>query len=65
MGSGTIVSQLAQTDLIDEYQLLVVPVVLGEGKTMFEGGKKPLTLTLTKTRPFRNGRILLIYGPKA
>ena len=61
LGSGTIVSRLAQANLIDEYQLLVVPVVLGEGRTMFEGSKKRLSLTLTKTRTFRNGRTFLVY----
>jgi len=65
MGSGTIVSQLAQADLIDEYQFVVVPVVLGEGRTMFEGSSKNLQLKLTKTRAFRNGRLFLVYQPKA
>jgi dihydrofolate reductase len=37
MGSGSIVSQLAQEGLIDEYQIVVVPVVLGKGRTMFDG----------------------------
>ena|SRR5438067_9167164 len=62
LGSGTIVSQLAQTDLIDEYQLLVIPVVLGKGRTMFEGTRRT-NLTLTKTRTFRNGRAFLVYQP--
>jgi len=63
MGSGTIVSQLAQAGLIDEYQLVVIPVVLGEGRTMFEGMRK-LNLTLTKTRTFRNGKAFLVYEPR-
>ena len=36
MGSGTIVSQLAQDGLIDEYQFIVIPVALGKGRTLFE-----------------------------
>ena len=40
MGSGSIVSQLTQKGLIDEYQVVVVPVVIGEGKTMFDGVKE-------------------------
>jgi dihydrofolate reductase len=65
MGSGTIVSQLAPAGLIDEYQLVVIPVVLGDGKTMFEGSNKMLNLMLTKTRSFRNGKAFLVYEPRA
>ena len=64
MGSGTIVSQLAQAGLIDEYQLVVIPVVLGEGTTMFEGRKKKLPMTLIRSRTFRNGNAFLVYQPK-
>lgn len=65
LGSGSIVSQLAQAGLIDEYQLVVVPVVLGKGKTMFDGVRESLTLKLTKTRTFKNGNVLLCYTPTA
>ena len=65
LGSGSIVSQLAQEGLIDEYQIVVNPVVLGKGRTMFDGIKEKLTLKLTKTRTFGNGNILLCYEPAA
>ena len=65
LGSGSIVSQLTQAGLIDEYQILVIPVVLGEGTTMFDGARKMMNLTLTKTRTFRNGKAFLVYEPKA
>ncbi len=65
MGSGSIVSQLAQEGLIDEYQIVVIPVVLGNGRTMFDGIKEKLTLKLTKTRAFGNGNVLLCYEPMA
>jgi dihydrofolate reductase len=65
MGSGSIVSQLAQERLIDEYQIVLTPVVLGEGRTMFEGIKEKLTLKRTKTRSFGNGNVLLCYEPMA
>jgi dihydrofolate reductase len=64
-GSGNIVSQLAQEGLIDEYQIVVNPLVLGKGRTMFDGIKEKLTLKLTKTRTFGNGNILLCYEPAA
>jgi dihydrofolate reductase len=62
LGSGSIVSQLAQERLIDEYQILLNPIVIGKGKTMFEGVKDRFSLKLTKTRVFRNGNVLLNYG---
>jgi dihydrofolate reductase len=65
LGSGSIVSQLAQAGLIDEYQIVVKPVALGEGRTMFDGIKQKLSLKLTKTRAFGNGNVLSSYEPRA
>ena len=65
LGSGSIVSQLASEGVIDEYQVVVNPVVLGKGRTMFDGIKEALTLKLTKSRTFRNGNVLLCYEPAA
>jgi dihydrofolate reductase len=62
-GSGSIVSQLTQQGLIDEYQIIVEPVVLGKGRTMFEGIKGKLPLKLTGMRSFGNGNVLLSYKP--
>jgi len=42
MGSGSVVAQLAAAGLIDEYQLVVTPVVLGKGRTLFEGLPKKI-----------------------
>ena len=64
-GSGTIVSQLAQAGLIDEFQIVLNPLALGRGRTMFEGVQTPLNLKLTKTRAFKNGNVLLWYNPAA
>jgi dihydrofolate reductase len=61
LGSGGIVSQLSQAGLIDEYQFVVVPVVLGKGRTMFEGIKDKRALKLTGTRSFGNGNVFLTY----
>lgn len=63
LGSGTIVSQLAQEGLIDEFQIVVDPIVLGQGRTMFEGVKKRLELKRTSTRTFGNGNTVLTYEP--
>jgi dihydrofolate reductase len=61
LGSGTIVAQLTQEALIDEYQLAVVPVVIGKGRTLFEGVERKVDLKLTNERRFRNGNVLLTY----
>jgi dihydrofolate reductase len=61
LGSGTLVAQLAQEGLIDEYQLVVNPIVLGSGRTLFEGQPQKLPLRLTKSRAFGNGNVLLCY----
>jgi dihydrofolate reductase len=61
LGSGNIVTQLAPSGLIDEYQLVVVPVVLGAGRTLFEGIETKLELKLTMSRGFANGNVFLSY----
>jgi len=65
LGSGSIVSQLTQLGLIDEYQVVVNPVVIGQGRTMFDGIKEKLPLKLTTTRTFGNGNVFLCYQPIA
>ena len=64
MGSGSIISQLAPENLIDEYQMVVNPIVLGAGRTMFDGLKEKLKLKLTNSRTFGNGNVLLCYQPR-
>jgi len=59
LGSGTIVAQLAEARLIDEVQLLVCPVVLGAGKSLFAGVTGKPWWTLSRSRPFKNGRVFL------
>jgi len=63
MGSGTIVSQLAQEGLIDEFQIVVCPIVIGSGRALFEGVKEKLNLKLTKSRTFGNGNVYTCYEP--
>ncbi len=65
LGSGSIVAQLALEGLIDEYQIVLNPVVLGKGRTMFDGIKEQLNLKLARTRTFRNGKVFLCYEPIA
>jgi len=62
LGSGSIVQQFARLGLIDEYQLMVNPIVLGTGKYLFEGVDR-MNLKLLESRTFRNGRVFLKYQP--
>jgi len=61
LGSGTIVAQLTQAGLIDAYQFVVVPVILGRGRTMFEGVTARPVLKPTRSRTFANGNVVLWY----
>jgi dihydrofolate reductase len=61
LGSGTLVSHLSAASLVDGYQLVIVPVVLGKGRTPFETVTARFPLTLTKTRAFGNGNVVLWY----
>jgi dihydrofolate reductase len=61
LGSGSIVKQLSEAGLIDQYEILVVPVILGAGKTMFEGLSRKRWLKLVKSSAFKNGGVLNTY----
>jgi dihydrofolate reductase len=65
MGSGSIVAQLAEAGLIDEYQIVLNPIILGHGRTLFEGVKTRLPPQVTKSRIFGNGNAVLVYGAVA
>lgn len=62
-GSANLAARLAKLDLIDEYQVMVNPVILGNGRRLFEGFQKEVGLELLRTRTFRNGNVLLCYQP--
>jgi dihydrofolate reductase len=62
LGSGSIVTQLAEHDLIDTYQIMVDPVVLKDGTSIFKNISKQLNLKLRDSRPFKkSGAVLLTY----
>jgi dihydrofolate reductase len=64
-GSGSVVGQLAERRAIDEFRVIVNPVVLGAGKSQFGGVDARLPLKLIGTQAFRSGNVLLIYAPGA
>jgi dihydrofolate reductase len=61
LGSGSIVQQLANLGLIDMYQLLIVPIVLGNGKSLFKDVRTDLKLVEEKS--FKNGIVAAKYTP--
>jgi len=61
LGSGSIVKQLTAAGLIDDYQLMICPVILGGGRTLFEGNTGRPVLKLANSRVFKNGRVFLHY----
>ena len=61
-GSSVLVHTLAQSDLVDEYSLLVFPILLGSGKRVFPDGFYA-GLKLIETKSFPSGVILLRYQP--
>lgn len=65
LGSGAIMSVFANAGLIDEYRLVVNPVVLGRGTPLFKGISDRLNLRLLKTKAFKSGNVLLCYEPTA
>ena len=63
LGSGSIVSQLTEARLIDEYQLVLIPTAIGKGRTPFQTLGDRRAFTLKKTRSFTNGNVVLWYEP--
>jgi dihydrofolate reductase len=62
-GSGMIIAQLTDAGLIDEYQIVVHPIILGAGRTMFDGVKNKTRLERTNAREFKNGNVMAWYRP--
>jgi dihydrofolate reductase len=60
-GGATFASALVDRGLVDEYQLIVSPVILGGGKALFKDVNQRLRLKLTRTKAFRSGAVLLRY----
>ena len=61
MGSGEIIAQLTAAKLIDAYQIVTVPIILGAGRTMFEGVPEKIDLERIDTTSFSNGNIVTTY----
>ena len=62
-GSNSLCVGLMQKGLIDEFQLMLNPVALGEGTSLFKGLPEKEELTLTNIQQFKSGKVLLTYQP--
>lgn len=62
-GSSDLTVSLAKLGLVDEYRIMVNPVVLGNGTPLLKGINDSLHLKLLKTKVFRSGNVLLYYQP--
>jgi dihydrofolate reductase len=62
-GSGQLVGTLLEHDLVDEYRLMVYPVILGKGKHLFEDGNRRHALQLVEAKPVGAGILILVYHP--
>jgi dihydrofolate reductase len=63
LGSGTLVQQISNEGLIDEYVLIVTPIILGAGKLLFKD-VDCLPLTLVSAQPFASGNTVMHYSYK-
>ena len=63
LGSGSIVAQAATAGLLDELQVMLVPVTLGAGKRLFDGIPRSISWVREEARQFGNGNVFLRYRP--
>jgi dihydrofolate reductase len=63
LGSGNLVKTLMENDLVDEYVLLVCPIVLGHGKRLFGDGVSKTSLELVDSTPTKSGALIVTYRP--
>lgn len=62
-GSANLGAALMKDRLIDEFRLMVNPVILGQGTPVFQGLEQPLKVKLIGTRAYTNGNVMLTYQP--
>jgi dihydrofolate reductase len=63
-GSNTLCTALLQAGLLDEIQVVLNPVLIGQGTPLFLGLAPKAELTLIETHPYKSGAILLTYLPR-
>lgn len=61
LGSSNLALTFIEHHLIDEYRIMINPIALGKGNTLFQGLRSKLNLKLLRTRTFKSGNIMLCY----
>lgn len=64
LGSGSVLKQLAESQLIDQFQFLIDPIAIGKGTSIFKDIVTPISFELEDTRIFKDGSILITYLKK-
>lgn len=64
LGSGDVCAQLLGAGLVDDLEVVVKPVVLGDGRTLFGGATRNVELELLSQRAFKDGNLVLRYAPR-
>src|SRR3989442_3983186 len=65
LGSGALLQSLARHNLVDEYILLIHPLVLGSGRRLFSDGGAPMALRLVDSKATTTGGLIATYRPEA
>jgi dihydrofolate reductase len=63
IGSAHLTTSLASAGLLDELRIMISPVVLGQGHSLFETLNERVSLTLLRVRQFNSGNVLITYRP--
>ena len=63
IGSSHLTAKLAQAGVLDEPRVMIFPIVLGQGRSLFEDLKERVSLTLLGVKQFNSGNLLLTYRP--
>ncbi|MGH8607254.1 MAG: dihydrofolate reductase family protein [Gammaproteobacteria bacterium] len=63
VGGSELATSFLEQGLMDELRIILTPILLGEGKTVFDGIKKRYPLRLLSTKKFKSGNVVVIYQP--
>jgi dihydrofolate reductase len=63
LGSAALTASLLEKGLVDELRIMVAPVILGAGTSLFRTAERRVRLRLIQTRQFNSGNVLLVYEP--
>jgi len=64
-GGATLISSLMNLGLIDEIHLMINPLVLGRGKSLFKDVEERHSLKLVQAKPLKSGKVSLIYNTQS